>query len=205
MNGPEASRAADKGAGVASRELLLLVDDDDTLGRVLERALGRLGFTVCRASSVAEGLALGGRLALSHAVLDLKLGDGSGLLLVSALRARHPQARILMLTGYASIATAVEAIKLGADDYLAKPVDGAQRGRSAGRRRTDERASPGVGAHPARVARCRRQRERGGARAGTASSHAAAQTRQAAQSAGALSRASRPACGCAQRPRALAG
>ncbi|MDE3009619.1 MAG: response regulator [Pseudomonadota bacterium] len=105
---------------------LLLVDDDDTLGRVLERALTRLGFQVGRASSVAQGLAMAASTPLDCAVLDLKLGDGSGLLLVSALRARHPAARILMLTGYASIATAVDAIKLGADDYLAKPVDAEQ-------------------------------------------------------------------------------
>ncbi len=117
---PQQAAAASDGA------LLLLVDDDETLGRVLERALGRLGFAVRRATSVADGLALGSSLPLTHAVLDLKLEDGSGLLLVSALRARHPAARILMLTGYASIATAVDAIKLGADDYLAKPVDGEQ-------------------------------------------------------------------------------
>jgi two-component system response regulator RegA len=107
-------------------ETLLLVDDDETLGRVLERALSRRGFDVHRADSVASGLALSTQRTPDYAVLDLKLGDGSGLALVVALRARHPALRILMLTGYASLATAVEAIKLGADDYLAKPVDADQ-------------------------------------------------------------------------------
>ena len=105
---------------------LLLVDDDDTLGRVLERALTRRGFAVSRADGLASGIALIEQIVPLFAVLDLKLGDGSGLVLVAALRARHPAVRILMLTGYASIATAVEAIKLGADDYLAKPVDADQ-------------------------------------------------------------------------------
>ena len=122
---------------------LLLVDDDDTLGRVLERALTRRGFAVSRADGVASGLALIEHSVPQFAVLDLKLGDGSGLVLVAALRARHPAVRILMLTGYASIATAVEAIKLGADDYLAKPVDADQIDQALRGLPEDRAASPG--------------------------------------------------------------
>ncbi len=106
--------------------VLLLVDDDLTLGQVLERALTRRGFAVVRADGVQAAQTVLASLQPQFAVLDLKLGDGSGLQLVAGLRARCPAVRMLMLTGYASLATAVEAIKLGADDYLAKPVDADQ-------------------------------------------------------------------------------
>ncbi len=105
---------------------LLLVDDDATLADVLARALTRRGFVVRVALSVQSALDAVVDWQPDAAVLDLKLGDGSGLHLVSTLRARFPAIRLLMLTGYASLATAVEAIKLGADDYLAKPVDADQ-------------------------------------------------------------------------------
>lgn len=102
---------------------LLLVDDDPVFGRVLATALGRRGFHVTLATSVAEGRALLPDLHASHAVLDLRLPDGSGLELVPLLRQRLPQVRIVVLSGYASIPTAIDAIKLGATYYLAKPVD----------------------------------------------------------------------------------
>ncbi|MEO1767466.1 response regulator transcription factor [Thiobacter aerophilum] len=102
---------------------LLLVDDDDTLRRVLSRALGRRGFCVRSASSGEEALAMARADPPAYAVVDLKMTGMSGLALVPQLRALRTDMRILVLTGYASIATAVEAIKLGATHYLAKPAD----------------------------------------------------------------------------------
>ena len=102
---------------------LLLVDDDPVFGRVLTTALGRRGFQVTLAASVAQARDLLPQLRASHAVLDLRLPDGSGLELVPLLRERLPQVRIVVLSGYASIPTAIDAIKLGATYYLAKPVD----------------------------------------------------------------------------------
>lgn len=104
-------------------ERLLLIDDDETFARVLARALTARGFSVAVAHDAAGALALLRREQPSHAVLDLKLGADNGLALIPQLLAIAPQLRILLLTGYASIATAVEAIKRGAHDYLAKPVD----------------------------------------------------------------------------------
>ena len=129
---------------MSTSNALLLVDDDQILGQVLVRALTRRGFSVSLADSVAAGLQLAEQGEPAFAVLDLKLGDGSGLALVSALRSRFPAVRILMLTGYASLATAVEAIKLGADDYLAKPVDADQIVQALrGERETSERSAQG--------------------------------------------------------------
>ncbi len=102
---------------------LLLVDDDPVFGRVLATALGRRGFHVTLAASVTEARGLLPDLRVSHAVLDLRLPDGSGLELLPLLRERLPQVRIVVLSGYASIPTAIDAIKLGATYYLAKPVD----------------------------------------------------------------------------------
>ena len=102
---------------------LLLVDDDPVFGRVLATALRRRGFQVTLAASVAQARDLLPQLRASHAVLDLRLPDGSGLELVPLLRERLPQVRIVVLSGYASIPTAIDAIKLGATYYLAKPVD----------------------------------------------------------------------------------
>lgn len=102
---------------------LLLVEDDPTFARALARALSRRGFEVVVASNVAEAMERVERMRPLYAVVDLKLGSDSGLALIPGMRARFPSMRIVLLTGYASIATAVEAIKRGADDYLAKPVD----------------------------------------------------------------------------------
>jgi two-component system response regulator RegA len=102
---------------------LLLVDDDATFVRVLSRALGSRGFEVIGATRADEARQLARRHQPRYCVLDLKLGEENGLKLISELHALVPEMRILLLTGYASIATAVEAIKRGAHDYLAKPVD----------------------------------------------------------------------------------
>ncbi|PRH83003.1 response regulator transcription factor [Arenimonas caeni] len=105
---------------------ILVVDDDANFARVLVRSLQRRGFPARAVGSAAEALAACAVARPTHAVLDLMLGEGEdGLRLMQALRERAPGLRVLLLTGYASIATAVEAIKRGADDYLAKPADAA--------------------------------------------------------------------------------
>ncbi|MFC4160353.1 response regulator transcription factor [Chitinimonas lacunae] len=103
-------------------QTLLIADDDPALAQVLARALGRRGFTVSVAGDMAAALALVQAEAPVCAVVDLKFGAESGLRLIEALHRHHPACRIVMLTGYASIATAIEAIKLGAVHYLAKPA-----------------------------------------------------------------------------------
>jgi two-component system response regulator RegA len=102
---------------------VLLIDDDEVFTRVLARALSSRGFAVTAAHDAEQALALAHTEPVQFAVLDLKLGSDNGLTLIHQLKALRPNLRILLLTGYASIATAVEAIKRGADDYLAKPVD----------------------------------------------------------------------------------
>ncbi len=102
---------------------LLIVDDDKPFCDRLARALAARGFVVRTANSVAEGAAALGESAPAFAVFDLKLGDGSGLDLMRALKASRPDARAVILTGYGAIATAVTAVKLGAFDFLAKPVN----------------------------------------------------------------------------------
>lgn len=102
---------------------LLLVDDDPTFCRVLSAALHKRGFSVSVAHSVEQALPLAHAHPPEFAVVDLKMGGAPGLVLVQALHALDPNTRIVMLTGYASIATAVEAIKLGATQYLAKPAN----------------------------------------------------------------------------------
>lgn len=113
---------SDGSSGLAS---LLLVDDDDIFRGVLARALARRGYAVTTAGDAATAYAQAQSLAqpLEYAVLDLKMPGDSGLALIEKLIALAPDARIVMLTGYASIATAIEAIKLGAIHYLAKPCD----------------------------------------------------------------------------------
>lgn len=104
-------------------ESLLLVDDDEVFAAVLGAALTRRGFSVVTAHDVDSGLEQAGRHPLTYALVDLCLPGASGLRLVEGLSALSPQTRIVVLTGYASIATAVEAIKLGAVHYLTKPVE----------------------------------------------------------------------------------
>jgi two-component system response regulator RegA len=81
------------------------------------------GFTVTTAESVSDGLLQVEKAAPAFAVVDLRLGDGNGLDVISAIKKRRPEARAIILTGYGNISTAVNAVKLGAVDYLAKPVD----------------------------------------------------------------------------------
>lgn len=107
----------------ATPRTLLLVDDDATFVRVLARALGSRGFEVIPATNLGDARMLARRHHPPYCVLDLKLGEENGLRLIPELHTLVPGMRILLLTGYASIATAVEAIKRGAHDYLAKPVD----------------------------------------------------------------------------------
>ena len=107
----------------AERELLV-VEDDDAFARTLVRSFERRGYRVLRASDLESARELLGRHSPGYAVVDLKLANGdSGLACVQALHEHDPQMVIVVLTGYASIATAVEAIKLGARHYLAKPAN----------------------------------------------------------------------------------
>jgi len=102
---------------------LLLVDDDQPFRQRLQLTLERRGFAVTGAGSVAEARRLAVTLLPGHAVVDLRLEDGNGLDLVAELRALRPDIRIVVLTGYGNLATAVAAVKAGAVDYLAKPAD----------------------------------------------------------------------------------
>jgi len=102
---------------------LLLVDDDKPFLTRLERAMEKRGFLVTSADTVAAGLAAVKSAPPAFAVVDLRLEDGNGLEVVSALHAVRENARAVVLTGYGNIATAVTAVKLGAMDYLAKPAD----------------------------------------------------------------------------------
>ena len=107
----------------AERELLV-VEDDDAFARTLTRSFERRGYRVLRASDLEGAQALLARHQPRYAVVDLKLAAGaSGLACVQLLHERDPDMVIVVLTGYASIATAVEAIKLGARHYLAKPAN----------------------------------------------------------------------------------
>ncbi len=102
---------------------LLLVDDDGPFLRRLGRAMEARGFAVDIAESVVEGLAKARQKPPKYAVIDMRLEDGNGLDVIEAIRARRDDTRIIVLTGYGNIATAVTAVKLGAIDYLAKPAD----------------------------------------------------------------------------------
>ncbi len=107
-------------------EQFLIVDDDPAFTRVLSRAICRRGFEVRVARSAEEAEQLLQNWQPDLATVDLKMTGQSGLSLIPLLRSANPQMKILMLTGYASIATAVEAIKLGATQYLPKPADADQ-------------------------------------------------------------------------------
>jgi two-component system, response regulator RegA len=115
-------RTLTAGAPPGERSLLIVEDDKSFLQR-LARAMEARGFVVATAESVADGLLQVEKAAPAFAVVDMRLGDGNGLDVISAMKRRRPEARAIILTGYGNIATAVNAVKLGAVDYLAKPVD----------------------------------------------------------------------------------
>src|SRR3569833_2150718 len=110
-------------AEVAQTErTLLIVEDDKSFLQRLARAMEARGVEVRTAESVGEGLQQVAAYAPAFAVGDMRLGDGNGLDVVSALKQRRPEARAIVLTGYGNIATAVNAVKMGAVEYLSKPA-----------------------------------------------------------------------------------
>ncbi len=102
---------------------LLLVDDDEHFVKRLAKAMEKRGFQPETAESVATGKNIAEKNPPAYAVIDLRLEDGNGLDVVEILRQRRPDCRIVVLTGYGAIATAVAAVKIGATDYLSKPAD----------------------------------------------------------------------------------
>lgn len=130
---------------------LLLADDDTTFCDVMARALRRRGFEVSIAHDAASAALLAEAEAPEYALVDLKMPGESGLALVRHLHELEPATRIVVLTGYASISTAVEAIKLGATHYLAKPVDADEVVAAFGREQGDTTIS--VAANPLSVDR----------------------------------------------------
>ena len=108
---------------VADDPTLLIVDDDKPFLTRLSRAMEARGFAVAAVDSVAAGLAAIATRAPAFALIDMRLADGNGLDVMTALKAKRPEARAVILTGYGNIATAVTAVKLGAFDYIAKPAD----------------------------------------------------------------------------------
>jgi two-component system response regulator RegA len=110
-------------AVIPTERSLLIVEDDKSFLQRLAKALETRGFNVTTAESVAEGLSKVDQDAPAFAVVDMRLADGNGLDVISALKRQRPDARAIILTGYGNIATAVNAVKLGAVDYLAKPAD----------------------------------------------------------------------------------
>ncbi|MEO8241649.1 MAG: ActR/PrrA/RegA family redox response regulator transcription factor [bacterium] len=114
---------ADVIADLGPDRSLLLVDDDEPFLRRLAKAMEKRGFTLETAETVAAGKIIAHDRPPAYAVIDLRLADGNGLDVVEALHARRPDCRVVILTGYGAIATAVAAVKIGAIDYLSKPAD----------------------------------------------------------------------------------
>ena len=102
---------------------LLIVDDDNPFRERLSRAMEKKGFSVSQAESVKKGVEAVKNSCPGFAVIDLRLGDGNGLEVVKEIKKISPESRVIMLTGYGNIPTAVAAVKDGAIDYLAKPAD----------------------------------------------------------------------------------
>jgi len=115
--------AESRAPGGPGDRTLLIVEDDKSFLQRLARAMEGRGFSVTTAESVADGLSQLETASPAFAVVDMRLEDGNGLDVISALKRRRPDARAIILTGYGNIATAVNAVKLGAVDYLSKPVD----------------------------------------------------------------------------------
>jgi two-component system response regulator RegA len=113
----------DLSAEIGADRTLLLVDDDEPFLKRLAKAMEKRGFVVDTAETVAMGRAIAQSRPPAFAVVDLRLEDGNGLDVVEVLRDKRPDCRIVVLTGYGAIATAVAAVKIGATDYLSKPAD----------------------------------------------------------------------------------
>ncbi|WP_272002783.1 ActR/PrrA/RegA family redox response regulator transcription factor [Roseovarius sp. ZX-A-9] len=114
---------ADSVQEIGDDKSLLLVDDDEPFLRRLAKAMEKRGFEVEIALSVAAGRAIATARPPAYAVCDLRLQDGNGLDVVEVIREKRPDSRVVVLTGYGAIATAVAAVKIGATDYLSKPAD----------------------------------------------------------------------------------
>jgi two-component system response regulator RegA len=123
MDAPNRMPSEKFAAALAEDRTLLIVDDDRPFSDRLARAMSARGFITQVVNSIGEGMAAIELKPPAYAVIDLRLTDGSGLDVIRSLKARRPDARAIILTGYGAIATAVTAVKLGAFDYLAKPVD----------------------------------------------------------------------------------
>ncbi len=117
------NRMAEAVSELGADRTLLLVDDDSAFVTRLARAMERRGFVPETAETVAAGKAAARARPPAYAVIDLRLEDGNGLSVVETLRETRPDCRIVVLTGYGAIATAVAAVKIGATDYLSKPAD----------------------------------------------------------------------------------
>ena len=102
---------------------LLIVDDDNPLRDRLSRAMEKKGFQVIQADSVKQGIIKTKNAPPAFAVVDLRLGDGSGLEVIKEVRKLRSDSKVVMLTGYGNIPTAVAAVKAGAIDYIPKPAD----------------------------------------------------------------------------------
>ncbi len=129
------------GGAVHTDMTLLLVDDDKPFLQRLARAMEARGYAVDTADTVAEGLKKAEAAPPAFAVVDMRLEDGNGLDVLELVRRRRPDSRMVVLTGYGNIATAVTAVKLGAVDYLAKPAD-ADEIHTALTREPDEKPEP---------------------------------------------------------------
>jgi len=108
---------------IGADKSLLIVDDDEPFLRRLARAMEKRGFEVETADSVTAGMAIATARPPAYAVVDLRLEDGNGLDVVERIRERRGDSKVIVLTGYGAIATAVAAVKIGATDYLSKPAD----------------------------------------------------------------------------------
>jgi two-component system, response regulator RegA len=115
----------DAGAALPGEPTLLLADDDDAFREAMSRALGRRGFAVTASRNVDEAEAVAGKQVFEYALVDVRMPGRSGIDLVAALRRIDEGTRVVVLTGYGTIANAVEAMRAGAVDYLTKPVDAA--------------------------------------------------------------------------------
>jgi two-component system, response regulator RegA len=101
----------------------LLVDDEPLFARTLQRSLARHDVRTFIAPAFPDALEIARTTRLDFAIVDLKIGRDSGMLLIAPLKALHPRMRVVMMTGYASVATAIDALKAGVDDYLLKPMN----------------------------------------------------------------------------------